>query len=422
MFCSIKRSAMKLIIMMGIVALTTGLFGLTPVQAAEQVGTTFSVALTEDEPESCADINMSTGSGDCVDIMQASAKSHTTDKAIAAVGTKGKILTRYQVAAGIKLKRSEKRGCPTVSQPSKIPSGAKCIWGSRGFRYTNSGPDMNNNLIKWSDYVGSPGSSTPDAQKMKFVKRGGQWLKVGTPSGDGNCGNKVWFNGPKPELNWRQVINIRSFANWVFKGNVAVQASALAKALAKAWCNTTYTHAEAEAEGEGEADAAASARYKVRGLTKIKQWTNAREAELHQEIKLKIDAEAKAKARTEAMAKAHAKVTCQENEQPPTATPPTIVDLTRPNDTNPGWTTPACATADFESGHSGTLFFSFESSTVQGTNPVQVNDLQQGCVTLVSPTEEGWYTYKVTATDSVTGLSVTKESQPYHVYATPPPA
>jgi len=112
-------------------------------------------------------------------------------------------------------------------------------------------------------------------------------------------------------------------------------------------------------------------------------------------------------------------------EQPPgyDCTPPdkpVIVDLKRVNDGNPGWETPACAKADFAGTHGGTLTFSFESGGITGTNPVTVADMQEGCVNLVFPTDPGTYTYKVTATDSVTHASVTKESQPFQVWSSPP--
>lgn len=268
-------------------------------------------ASTTSESPSCDDADTTTASGACADVKQASSHSKVTDRSIAAVGTKGKILTRYFVASGVKLKGAEKgAGCKLVSSYSQVPHGATCFRLKRGGKFINSGITASGQVKEWSDYVGSPGSSTPNAAFMKFVKRGGKWVKAGDQNGNGNCANPVRFNGPKPKLNWRNVINIESFAKWMFKGSVAAEAEAEAEAVSKSWCNQDGATASATAEGFAMAISRAKASYKVRGLTKIQAWAEGQELELQQTLKLAVDAEAKAKAKAKAVANSWTEAKC----------------------------------------------------------------------------------------------------------------
>lgn len=379
-------------------------------------------------PPSCQDVNPSNSdSGTCADITrEASANSSTTDKSVAAVGTEGKILTRYAVAAGMKLKASEKgtKGCKLVTKKSQIPTGAHCIRGARGFHFTNSGPDTANNLRKWADHVGSAGSSTPNAKWMKFVKRGSQWYKVGDQTGAGNCGNKVWFGGPKPKLTWKQVINIRSFAEWEFEGKVAAKANSSAAAFSKSWCAVDGNTAMATAESEGSSSASASASYRLKGLSKIRQWVSAKEAELHESLKLQVNAEATVSAKTKASAQSSTKVECsstQPQQPQPEVTPPTFMQFRQINDVYVNATTDHCVTVDFPEGHSGEVFWTATYGSF-ATVKKSAQDTVQVCSTYKAPSEVpagGKDTITVTATDSVTGKSVTKTSDPFTIKAMP---
>lgn len=384
---------------------------------------------TTQPPPSCKVVNeTNSDNGTCADITrEAAANSSTTDKSVAAVGTNGKLLTRYRVAAGVKLKASEKgtTGCKLVTKFSQVSRGATCFRGARGYHFTNSGYDASGNYHEWADYVGSPGSSTPDAKWMKFVKRDGKWLKAGDQVGKGNCANITKHGArPKPKLNWKQVINIRSFANWEFEGKVAVQASSSAAAFSKSWCAVDGNMAVAQAESEGSSNASASASYKLKGLTKIRQWTNAKEAELNQSLKLQVNAEATAHAKTKASAEASTKVKCSSTQpQPPQpeVTPPTFMQFRQINDVYVNATTDHCVTVDFPEGHSGEVFWTATYGSF-ATVKKSAQDTVQVCSTYKAPSEVpsgGKDTITVTATDSVTGKSVTQTSDPFTIKAMP---
>lgn len=294
---------------------------------------------TTSESPSCNDADTSTASGACSDIKTSSAHSKETSRSIAAVGTKGKILTRYFVASGVKLKGAEKSsGCKLVSSYSKVPHGATCFRLKRGGKFINSGVTSSGQVREWNDYVGSPGSSTPGAKWMKFVKRGGKWVKAGDQTGNGNCANPVRFNGPKPKLSWKNVINIKSFSNWTFKGSVSAQADAEAEAMSKSWCNQDGSQASATAVGSAMATAQSKASYKVRGLSKIQAWVKGQSIELQQTLKLSVDAQAKAKAKAQAVANSWTQAKCQGSPGEVTEYQPPAVDVSASACVAPGQT------------------------------------------------------------------------------------
>lgn len=273
---------------------------------------------------SCQGADTSTSSGNCADSVIATSKSSTTDKSYAAVNTAGKILVRYNMASGIKLKSSEttSNGCKLYAKASQRPASATCVRLKTGAAYINSGVRIGQtSWTKWNDTVPTW------AAWCKFVKRGSQWYKAGCYSYKqhkviDNCGNAVWFAGPKPSLTAKQVIIVRSFEDWVFSGSVAVQSSATATASAKAWCNTSNSSAFATGNGSGSASGKASASYKVKGLTEIKAWLNGTEASLKQSTSLQVDASARASSVSNAVAAATAQVTC--SSTPPQNSAPNL--------------------------------------------------------------------------------------------------
>lgn len=423
----------QLITLIGAIALMVGLLGAwSPVaNAAEQSKSTFASSSdgvkatfkttprsvdgeNEQEYSSCENIDVNSGKGDCADTVSAESSSGSSTKAKVVSVNGVSIHSKITVLARIRA-----HGTPKSQQ-------------------TNC-RRIDHAMTLWTSY---DASGTTGWHRKSYPK-GYRFCEINGKIRDPECDNQVKIGVPKSHPPKNAITGKVKFVKRIVYRAVSVsRVHEKVVARSKSWCNTANTHAYGEGRGSAEVWAKGRAVLKGRVLVKLFASVNAAsqgnlEANLEAQGIVDVKGQTKSSAFGKAVAESSSKAVCSETEQYdecsnipgnqpegyecyPPSQPPTIVDLTRPNDTNPGWTTPACAVADFPKEHSGTLYFAFESGTVQGTNPVQVNDLQQGCVTLVSPTEEGWYTYKVTATDSVTGLSVTKESQPYHVYATPP--
>lgn len=260
-----------------------------------------------------------------------------------------------------------------------------------------------------------------------------------------SCGNRVWGvpGGPKspPKSLPRIKVKVQIQDYLTFKGKLKVQTSQSGSASAyvvQYYEGKKVCEASASVRGTGYVSVEAYISVRARTFTAIRvSATNSAQVSANTQITASGSLKAAVKLVLEGEARAMCNFTpppppppphdeCPNipGDQPPgyeCNPPPVIVDLKRINDLNPGWETPVCAKADFQMDHNGKLTFSFESGGITGTNPVMVADMQEGCATLVAPTDPGTYTYKVTATDSVTGASVTKESQPFQVWASPPP-
>ena len=290
-------------------------------------------------PPACSTANTTTGSGSCIESHMSTASSKTTQKTYAAVGTSGKILMRYNIASGIKTTAVENTstGCKLYRAAYQRPASATCIRLVTGASYINSGVRLGQTAwSKWADSVRAPW--------CKFVRRGSQWYKAGcynstTHTVVGNCGNAVWFSGPRPALSYTQVILVQSFEQWNFSGSVAVTSSATSTATARAWCNQYGSYASATGYGYGSGKGSASASYVLKGLTKIQAWLNGKEVALNTSTSLVAQANATASSESTAVSNASAQVTCSTPPPPPSYNAPGISAQATSCDTaghNPG--------------------------------------------------------------------------------------
>jgi hypothetical protein len=229
----------------------------------------------------------------------------------------------------------------------------------------------------------------------------------------GDCVN------PKPAPNWpvvppSMVVEVKQHTSIDYALNLDWEASAWVYGSVSVDCgggNTSTASFKAKGSVVGSATLKISARSRTEAEAKARQ-------KIELDVKNSTSIKASIMGDGEASAEGSATASCSSGENPED-NPPVIVDLTRINDLNVSWEMEICAKADFDKSHGGTLLFSFTSGGIKGTNPVQVADLQEGCVTLVAPSEPGTYTYKVTATDAVTGKSVTVTSEPFTVNPEP---
>lgn len=362
----------------------------------------------EDTPPSCAGADTTTASGSCADIESSTSHAEETSRSVAAASTHGKVLVRYNMASGIKVKRSDTaQGCKLVSSPGQIPAGAHCIRGARGFHYTNSGINRAGQMVKWQDWVGSSFSSTPNAKWIRFIKRGHQWFKAGANGGGGNCGNKVWFNAPHPpKLTVKQIILVKSWAHWTFKVKVSASAKSTATAKSKSWCNQNGSSASATANGSADATAAASVSLLVKGLMKARTEAEGASVKLQQDLTLKVDAEARASAKTKAVANASTQVSCSGPPVPPQEHPQ--VSINQVNQVPAGDTATVCAQFNVPGSDSATLTFHASLGSYPGGSTFTVSGTGTKCTTYQAPNDADHPTsdtLSVTLRDDQTGLS-----------------
>lgn len=359
-------------------------------------------------PPTCAGADTTTASGSCADIESSSSHAQEDSKSVAAASTHGKVLVRFNMASGIKVRHHDTaQGCKLVHKPSQIPAGAHCIRGARGFAYVNSGINTSGHLVKWRDSVGSSFSSTPNAHWIRFIKRNGQWFKAGADNGGGNCGNKVWFNAPHPpKLTVKQIILVKSWANWTFKVHVSASAKSTATAKSKSWCNANGTSASATANGSADASAAASVSLLVKGLMKARTEADGASVKLQQDLSLKVDAEARASAKTKAVANASTQVSCSGTPVPPQENP--SVSINQVNQVPAGDTGTVCAQFNVPGSDSGTLKFNAGLGSYPGGSTFTVSGSGTQCTTYQAPNDADKPTsdtLSVTLRDDQTGLS-----------------
>lgn len=117
-----------------------------------------------------------------------------------------------------------------------------------------------------------------------------------------------------------------------------------------------------------------------------------------------------------------AEAMCNFTPPPAPEEKPVIAQITEFNDLEVNWTSPHCVTADFPKGHSGTVFWTAKFGSF-ATSTKSAQDMVEVCSTYKAPSEVpagGTDTITVTVTDSTTGLSVTKSTDPFVIHGTAP--
>lgn len=296
----------------------------------------------------------------------------------------------------------------------------------------------------WTSYINSSGK---EVWHWKWYPKGKRFCKIGGVMRDPVCHNKVKIGVPKAKKPRGIIITgkINVITSFKFVAEAEAKVTATAKATAKAWCQNEWTYAEAYASANAYSYAYARAR--ATGTTKAKAEAAARGAasqlSLSASFKGNVEVDAKAKAKATATADAYAKVTCGEGPPPAhdecpnipgdqpegydcnppeeEAPAPTFAQFREINDVYVSATTDHCVTVDFPDGNSGTVHWTAKYGSF-ATSTKAAQDMVQVCSTYKAPSEvpsSGTDTITVTATDSVTGKSVTQTTDPFVIKAMP---
>ena len=204
-----------------------------------------------------------------------------------------------------------------------------------------------------------------------------------------------------------KVIQVRYEGNLLIDIELESRAETTANVKASLQCPSGTLYGEASASATGHSTASIRVQMKTK------------DASIEAE-KSRILAEARIKAKTSALAAAQAKVKleCGDTPPPPPVTPaPVFMQFREFNDLYKSLpetptTMDHCVTVDFPEGHSGEVFWTAELGSF--TTPRKTaQDGAQVCSTYTAPSEAGHDTITVTATDSVSGKSVTKTSRAF---------
>jgi hypothetical protein len=255
-----------------------------------------------------------------------------------------------------------------------------------------------------------------------FVKGKDGWYH------DPNCWNKVkkWTKKkPRGTIIRGKVKIVKKF---VFTASSTALAQGDAAAKARAWC--VGFGSEAEGIGSGNANFRTEATATATGRTKVEAEAAAKtasEGKLNLQIgsKLALEMNLKTTAEGNASADATAKAVCSDVPPPPVPDDaPLFAQFREFNDLEVNWTSDHCVTVDFPKGHSGIVFWTAEFGSF-ATQSKPAEDMKQVCSLYKAPSEVpvvtgGEDVITVTATDDVTGLSVTKSSKPFLIEGTAP--
>lgn len=231
-----------------------------------------------------------------------------------------KIQLEYHGKVTLTKREKTAKGCPLVSSfKSGQKKGTKCFRLKRGAKFTNSGRTRGGGNYWYDDYVGSPGSKSPDAKWMKFVVRGGHWVKAGDQHGHGNCKNpsKPYKKGGPT---YKSVLLYKSFSNvkWTVKGSLSE--SGELSAWAEAVCTNSGSSARVKAKGSYAMAVSVTVWAKTKAQAKLK---GAGSISVSQRNNVSIKARANAKMKIEAEASAWCKDT-PTTPPPPVDNPPSI--------------------------------------------------------------------------------------------------
>lgn len=411
MLSRIKRSVAMLITVMGISIIMTGLIGLVPIQAANAT----EASNSDTEMSSCDDVEVGEGTGECADVVESESHSKSSAKSKAVSVNGVKLSSKVTVLARIRANgtpKSQQDNCFNTSRPMSL----------------------------WTSY----NAEGTTGWHWKSYPKGKRFCRINGAVRDPICHNMVKIGVPKSQPPKNAISGQVKFVKklrWHVKA--VAKADEKVTSLAKAWCNTSSAYAYGE--GRGMAAAYAVGRGSASGSVLVKLFARAESQaagdlalQLGGKSVVEVKAEVRATAFVKAKTEAHATAECRDTEtydectnipgdQPegyecyPPVTPPTFAQYRQINDVYVNATTDHCVTVDFPEGHSGTVYWTANKGSF-AVPQKSAQDMVQVCSTYKAPSEvpaSGTDTITVTATDSTTGKSVSKTTDPFVIKAMP---
>lgn len=408
---------MKRILML-ITAIAVMFGGMAFVAPAASATEPSSNSTSETEPPSCEDVEVGEGTGECADVVESEShsKSSATSKAVSVNGVK--LSSKVTVLARIRVNgtpQSQQNNCFTTNRPMSI----------------------------WTSY----NAEGTTGWHWKSYPKGKRFCRINGAVRDPICHNMVKIGVPKSNPPKNAITGQVKFVKklrWHVKA--VAKADEKVTSHAKAWCNTSSAYAYGE--GRGMAAAYAVGRGSASGSVLVSLFAKA-EGRAAGDLALQLDgksvievkAEVRASAFVKAKTEAHATAECRDIEQPPThdecpyipgdqpegyecnppVSPPTFAQFREINDVYVNATTEHCVTVDFPEGHSGTVYWTANKGSF-AVPQKSAQDMVQICSTYKAPSEvpaSGTDTITVTATDSTTGKSVSKTTDPFVIKAMP---
>lgn len=506
MFLLFKRSAMKLIMMMGLVAVLTGLMGFQPVSAEDGSAPGATSKSAEASSDRAAPTKKTTVSEKDYRVKEDGVTLDVTRKT-----TTRTTFTPYQVEPNststeeecvnkgeVSPTRVELVACSyseTALETSASAATRALIEGATQLTwwYPNHHVTVTNKAIKNAPWVKVKYTKCSKQSKSIAKQAHGASLviaKVGSViCNSGKLGKLVggfkWKVQKGPAiLKWNKKLHLYEHVfNLIVPGNVQaddtvvgyVTVNGTRYAIVKTCKNRMGGHVdkmfevvvqvrnEGDVINESEVTGKSSGQVSVQGvlrcpagtltgtatvatetlvtiMVRAKASTMMKAIEMAEGI-VKAEASSKAKGNASAQSRALAAITLECSENPPTydecpnipgdqpqgypcyppANPPTFMQFRQINDVYVNATTDHCVTVDFPDGHNGSVFWtankgSFAIATKAAQDAVQV------CSSYKAPSEvpaSGTDTITVTATDNVTGKSVSKTTDPFTIKAMP---
>jgi len=211
-----------------------GLVGIQPANAASERN-------TNDEPQSCVNVDTTAGNGNCADVVQSESysKSGATSKVVSVNGVK--LRSKVTVLANIKAK-----GTPQREQTN-------C------FR-------TNRSMKSWTSY-NAEGST---GWHWKTYPKGYRFCRIGGKVRDPLCHNMVKIGVPKSKAPRNAIEGkVKIVKVIVYKAKAIAKADEKVTSRAKAWCNTNSSTAYGDAKSSASARAIGRASLKGRNKTKL---------------------------------------------------------------------------------------------------------------------------------------------------------
>lgn len=253
--------------------------------------------------------------------------------------------------------------------------------------------------------------------------RDGKWRKK-------SCNNiaKGIFGVKKPPKRLIRVkAHVQNYLTWSGELELESEQSGSARAYVVQHDENGNKVCEAESSVSGSVLAYVRQWVKVRSRTMLGiSLTAANQAEVKAGADTTVKGMLEGKVRTHLEGKAMAMCNYtppEEEEQPPTEEEkpaPIFAQFREFNDLEVNWTSDHCVTVDFPDGNGGTVFWTAQYGSF-ATASKTAQDMVQVCSTYKAPSEVpagGTDTITVTATDSVTGKSVTKSTAPFVIHET----
>ena len=339
----------------------------------------------DNEPQSCVDIDTSTGNGDCADVVQA--ESHSASRASSkVVSVNGvKLSSKVTVLANIKA-----NGTPKAQQTN-------C------FR-------IQRDMSIWTSY----NANGTTGWHWKTYPKGYRFCKIGGKVRDPLCHNMVKIGVPKSRAPKNAIKGkVKLVKVLVYKVKAVAKADEKVTSRAKAWCNTNSS--SAYGEGKGSAFALATGRASLKGRNKTKLIAKVEAAaqgdlaaQLSGQSITQIKATVRASAFVKATSQASAKAVCTDNPPPPSYDQPDV-NVTPVACVNPGQTRDVTVTVSNPNDSADTARLTYRGQTTEKS--VAAN----GQVTFTFANQaQGTYNGNVLLVTAVksAGFSVTVEACP----------